>query len=45
MDHTTLWLAQERITEARRKAAEQRQTRVVRGPGRRPLLQRIRGER
>jgi len=46
MDHTTLWLAQERTIEARQKAAEMRQARAVRrAVGPRSLLQRIRGAR
>ena len=45
MDHTTMWRANERTIEARQRAAELRQARAQRSPGRRPLLQRIRGAR
>jgi hypothetical protein len=46
MDHTTIWLAHERTIEARRQAAEDRQGRIARrASSRRPLLQRIRGDR
>lgn len=46
MDHPTGWLAEERITEARRRASDDRLARAARrAQGHRRLFHRVRGER